>query len=280
METALTERSTRVVSFAKLRRAAQRRQRGEFLVEGANSVRSALATDVARVVLVRDDEQGRHAAILDATRERGVEILTITSRAADKLADTSTSPGIFAVCDLLDTTVEQIVGAAAPIASIAVGVDLADPGNVGTLIRTADAMGCAGVVLAGTAAVDPHNGKAVRASAGSVFHVPVARGHNVLDVIGMMRSAGFAVLATAADGELSLDDADGVLTGRTAWMFGNEAHGLSDDIRAAADHRISIPIRGRAESLNIAAAAAICLYSSARAQNARPGHDRSSPGAE
>ncbi|GGF30406.1 TrmH family RNA methyltransferase [Williamsia phyllosphaerae] len=270
MDAALTERSTRVVSFAKLHRAGERRDRREFLVEGANSVRAALDSNVARTLLVREDEQSRHTMILDDARASGVEILTVTARAADKMADTSTSPGIFAVCDLLDASLEQIIDAADARATIAVGVDIADPGNAGTLIRTADAMGCAGVVLVGAAAVDPHNGKAVRASAGSVFHIPVARRADAVEVIGVLRSAGFAVLATAADGELSLDDADTVLSGRATWLFGNEAHGLSDEVLATADHRVSIPIRGRAESLNIAAAAAMCLYSSARAQHSGP----------
>ncbi|MGU3294828.1 TrmH family RNA methyltransferase [Williamsia sp. M5A3_1d] len=265
MDPALTERSTRVVSFAKLHRAGERRERGEFLVEGANSVRAALDSRVARIVLVREDEQSRHAAMLDDARAAGIENLTVTSRAADKLADTSTSPGIFAVCDLLDASLEQILDAAGAASTIAVGVDIADPGNAGTLIRTADAMGCAGVVLVGTGAVDPHNGKAVRASAGSVFHIPVARVQDPHAVVDALRAAGFAVLATAADGELSLDAADAVLSTRAAWLFGNEAHGLPADLLAAADHRVSIPIHGRAESLNIAAAAAVCLYASARA---------------
>lgn len=276
MDAALTERSTRVVSFAKLHRAGERRDRREFLVEGANSVRAALDTGVARTLLVREDEQSRHTEILDDARAAGIETLTVTTRAADKLADTSTSPGIFAVCDLLDASLEQIIDAAGARATIAVGVDIADPGNAGTLIRTADAMGCAGVVLVGAAAVDPHNGKAVRASAGSVFHIPVARRADAVEVIEMLRTAGFAVLATAADGELSLDHADTVLSERATWLFGNEAHGLSDEVLAAADHRVSIPIRGRAESLNIAAAAAMCLYSSARAQHSSPrGRDSS-----
>lgn len=233
-------------------------------------MRAALDSGAVRILLVREDEQSRHTTILDDARAAGVETLTVTARAADKLADTSTSPGIFAVCDLLDASLEQIVDAAGVQAAIAVGVDIADPGNAGTLIRTADAMGCAGVVLVGAGAVDPHNGKAVRASAGSFFHIPVARRTDALEVIDTLRSAGFVVLATAADGELSLDDADTVLSGRATWLFGNEAHGLADEVSAAADHRVSIPIRGRAESLNIAAAAAMCLYSSARAQHSSP----------
>jgi TrmH family RNA methyltransferase len=267
VDAALTERSTRVVSFAKLHRASERRDRAEFLIEGTNAVRSALDVGVARTVLVRVDEEFRHADVLDMARTAGIEILLVTARAADKLAETSTTPGLFAICDLLDASPADIIDRAGPTATVAVGVDISDPGNAGTLIRTADAMGCAGVLLVGSSSVDPHNGKAVRASAGSVFHIPVARAQDPQAIVDALRAAGIAVLATAADGELSLDDADAVLASGVAWLFGNEAHGLPNDLLTAADHRVSIPIRGRAESLNIAAAAAVCLYSSARASN-------------
>ncbi len=129
------------------------------------------------------------------------------------------------------------------------------------------------MLLAGDA-VDVHNGKCVRASAGSVFHLPVARDRDVSGALAALHDAGYTVLATAADGEVSLDDldaagADGLLAGRVAWLFGNEAHGLPPEVAAAADHRVAIPIRGRAESLNIAAAAAMCLYVSARVRAVR-----------
>jgi TrmH family RNA methyltransferase len=142
-------------------------------------------------------------------------------------------------------------------------VDTSEPGNAGALIRTADAMGADAVVLAGDG-VDPYNGKCLRASAGSVFALPVIEEPDVPTLVAALRSAGLNLLATTVDGELSLDDAD--LTAPTAWIFGSEAHGLSAEVAALADARVRIPMRGSTESLNIAAAAAICLYRSARAQ--------------
>jgi TrmH family RNA methyltransferase len=123
------------------------------------------------------------------------------------------------------------------------------------------------VVLTGSS-VDPYNGKAVRASVGSLFHLPLAVGAGTAEVVGALQAAGVGVLAADGAGELDLDDAvdDGLLTGPTAWLFGNEAWGLPDDVAALADHRVRIPIHGRAESLNLATAAAVCLYASARAQ--------------
>jgi TrmH family RNA methyltransferase len=140
-----------------------------------------------------------------------------------------------------------------------------DPGNLGTIIRTADAAGADGVLLDG--GVDAYNGKAVRASAGSVFHLPVVD-CAADELLVRARSIGLAALATTGAGRLDLDDLadDGVLAQPTVWLFGSEARGLPESVLDAADHTVRIPIRGRAESLNVASAAAVCLYASARAQ--------------
>jgi TrmH family RNA methyltransferase len=148
---------------------------------------------------------------------------------------------------------------------VAVAVEISEPGNAGTLIRVADAMGADAVVLAGHS-VDPYNGKCLRASAGSIFSIPVVYGTEVSDaaaVVDALSQAGLQVLATTVDGELSLDEAG--LAAPTAWLLGPEAHGLPADLAGRASHRVHIPMPGSAESLNVASAAAICLYQSARA---------------
>lgn len=259
----LTERSSRVVSFAKLHRGAERRERGEFLVEGANAVASALVTGRAQTVLVGEDSADRYVDLVATAAGQGVAVLVLTARAVGKLADATTPPGVFAVCALLDVQLAEVLDAAPRL--LAVAVEPREPGNLGTIIRTADAMGADAVVILGDA-VDPHNGKCVRASAGSVFHLPIARERSVSAGLAALGDAGLTLLATSADGETVLTDAGRLLAGRTAWLFGNEAHGLPEAVAAVADHRVSIPIRGRAESLNLATAAAICLYESARAQ--------------
>ncbi|MDN5547139.1 MAG: RNA methyltransferase, partial [Rhodococcus sp. (in: high G+C Gram-positive bacteria)] len=152
-----------------------------------------------------------------------------------------------------------------------VPVEVNEPGNAGTVIRIADAVGADAAILAGDS-VDPHNGKVVRSSAGSLFHLPVVRDRDTVSVIEQIHAAGIQILATAADGEVDLDEADELLSKPTAWLFGNEAHGLDPAIAAQADHRVRIPIHGRAESLNLATAAAICLYASARVQNRATDH--------
>lgn len=259
----LSERSSRVVSYAKLQRASVRRDEGQFLVEGANSVDAALATHRAELVLVSEDEEHRHMETVAVARGHNVPVVGLTARAAQKLSEATTPPGIFAVCTLLDADLATVLQRRPTL--LAVAVEPREPGNAGTLIRTADAMGADAVVFLGDA-VDPHNGKCVRASAGSLFHLPIVRERDTDAALGELSAAGISLVATAADGELPLDDAAKVLAEPTAWLFGNEAHGLPSDVVAAADHRVAIPIRGRAESLNLAAAAAICLYESARVQ--------------
>ena len=146
---------------------------------------------------------------------------------------------------------------------LAVPVGISEPGNAGTLIRVADAMGADAVVLAGPS-VDPFNGKCLRASAGSIFTIPVVSEPDAVSVVTALKEAGLQVLATALDGEVSLDDAE--LSVPTAWLFGPEAHGLPREVADLATTGVRIPMAGSAESLNVALAAAICLYESARSR--------------
>ena len=139
------------------------------------------------------------------------------------------------------------------------------PGQAGTLIGTAGAAGADAVVLAGNS-VDVYNPKTVRASVGSVFHLPLAVEPDPAAAVRAARAAGLQVLAADGAGELDLDHADDVLARPTAWLFGNEAWGLPAELAELADHRVRIPLHGRAESLNLSTAAALCLFASARSQ--------------
>ena len=188
------------------------------------------------------------------------DVQLVTDRAAKALSDTVTPVGLIAVCRLPESSLDDVLAAGPRV--VAVAVQLSEPGNAGTLIRTADAMGADAVVLAGNA-VDPYNSKCLRASAGSIFSIPVLSEPDEAAVVARLQHAGLQVLATTIDGEASLDHVD--LAPPTAWLFGPEAHGLPAELAAAADHRVHIPMSGGAESLNIAAAASICLYQSARA---------------
>jgi TrmH family RNA methyltransferase len=223
-------------------------------------------SEAARFGSVRElfftaDALDRHESLIASIEAGGARVFPITDRAAKALSDTVTPQGLIAVTELVDVPIDRALAGKPRL--VAVPVEMAEPGNAGTIIRVADAAGADSVVLLGDS-VDPHNGKCVRASAGSVFHLPIARERSIEDGIDGLRRAGLTVVATAADGEVDLDDADELLEQPTAWLFGNEAHGLSLPVAQAADHRIRIPIHGRAESLNLATAAALCLYASAR----------------
>ena len=251
------------------RRLARRVSRAEqrlFLAEGPQAVREALAVpgcvrEVFAVPGAADDRPDLHAAATAA----GVPWQPVDEAALGSLAETVHPQGVVAVCGFLDEPFGDLVARGADL--LAVCADVRDPGNAGTVIRCADAAGAGGVVLTGSS-VDPYNGKAVRASAGSLFHVPLAVEPGTADAVAALRRAGLTVLAADGAGEIDLDDAadDGLLAGRTAWLFGNEAWGLPEQVAALADHRVRIPIHGRAESLNLATAAAVCLYASARGQ--------------
>jgi TrmH family RNA methyltransferase len=198
----------------------------------------------------------RHPELTSAAAE-------ISAKDAAALSETVTPQGLVAVCRLVQPTVNHLLES--PVTLLAVLVEPNDPGNLGTIIRTADAAGADAVVLDG--GVDPYNGKAVRASAGSIFHLPVISCAAEGLLAGTAR-VGMQALATTGDGTSDLDGLvdDGMLSRPSVWLFGTEAHGLPNSVLEAADRTVRIPIYGRAESLNLAAAAAVCLYASARAQ--------------
>jgi RNA methyltransferase, TrmH family len=257
-----TERTPRVVAARRLTRRAGRDAAGQFLAEGPQAVREALAHHPPpRELFVTDAAAGRHADLVERAQSTGVPVSPVTDRAAAALSETTTPPGIVALCRTLDVPLATALAGAPRL--VVLLADIRDPGNAGTVLRTADAAGADAVVLAGDS-VDPYNGKAVRASAGSLFHLPIVRGAPLRDALAAARAAGLTVLAADGAGEQDLTAIP--LTGPTAWLFGNEAWGLPAELGALADARVRIPISPRAESLNLAAAAAICLFASATTQ--------------
>jgi len=245
-----------VVAAVKLHRPIVRRREARFLAEGPNLVEAALRRGLVCEVFATESALERFGSLLN-----GTPVHMVTERAAKALSDTVTPVGLVAVCSVPQTSLDAVLAGSPGLTAVA--VEISEPGNAGTLIRVADAMGADAVVLAGHS-VDPYNGKCLRASAGSIFSLPVINESDAAAAVAAQSSAGLQVLATTVDGELSLDDAE--LTAPTAWLFGPEAHGLSPELAAMADHRVHIPMPGRAESLNISSAASICLYQSARAR--------------
>jgi RNA methyltransferase, TrmH family len=239
---------------------------GLFLAEGPQAVREALAAGAVEDLFGTIEGYGRSRALVEKANDLGVPVWPVTESGLATLTDTVTPQGVVALCrQLHHDDLAPVLSDETRLVVVLAGV--ADPGNAGTVLRTADAAG-ASVVVFGEGSVDPYNGKCVRASAGSIFHLDVVRGVKPAAAIAILRQAGLTVLAADVRGATDLDElADaGGLRGRTAWVFGSEAHGLPADVAEAADQRVKVGLYGLAESLNLAAAAAVCLYSSARAQ--------------
>jgi len=260
------------------------------VAEGPQCVREALtahlaARDAGTPAVVAelyadDDVLARHPDLAEAVRRARLPVRQASPEVLAALTDTVTPQGIVAVCSLVDVTLETAVAAATEAGRpglVAVLAQVRDPGNAGTVIRAADAAGADAVVLT-ESSVDVHNPKCVRSTAGSLFHLPVVNGVPLERAVTQLRSAGLLVLAADGDGPDDLDDlldaaaagGPGGLAGPVAWIFGNEAWGLPEADRALADRVVRVPVHGRAESLNLATAATVCLYASARAQRRSP----------
>jgi RNA methyltransferase, TrmH family len=266
-------RSPRVKSARQLTKRALRQRARSFLAEGPQAVGEALAAgDVVTQLFVTAAAQPRHTGLIELAAGQGADVHLVSGEVMTELAQTITPQGVLAVCRFVDVPL-----AAVPAGSrlVVVLANVRDPGNAGTVLRTADAAGAGGVIFAGSS-VDPYNSKCVRASAGSLFHLPVVTGIPVDEAVRVLRDRGLQVLAADGGAATTLDDLQsaGQLGRPTAWLLGNEAWGLPADVLDLADEAIAVPIYGRAESLNLAAAAAVCLYASARAQvpAARSGH--------
>ncbi|OON82219.1 TrmH family RNA methyltransferase [Streptomyces tsukubensis] len=258
-------RSPRVVAARRLAKRSFRGKERRFLAEGPQAVREAAGHLVE--VYVTPDAEERHAELVAAARAAGVPVLLASDEVIAEMSDTVTPQGIIGLCRFLDVPLGDVLRAGPKL--VAVLANVRDPGNAGTVLRCADAAGADAVILT-DASVDLYNPKCVRASVGSLFHLPVAVGVPVERAVDALRDAGVRILAAdgAGEGDLDTELDRGTMSTPTAWVFGNEAWGLPEETRALADAVVRVPIHGKAESLNLATAAAVCLYASARAQRA------------
>jgi RNA methyltransferase, TrmH family len=264
-------RSPRVKAARSLAKRALRERYRLFLAEGPQAVQEALgrgAADGSAIteLFVTAAARSRHAGLVEDVARTAAPVHLVSVDVMAELAQTVTPQGLLAVCRFIDIPLAELA-ATSPLL-VAVLANVRDPGNAGTVLRTADAAGAQGVIFA-DASVDAYNSKCVRSSAGSLFHLPLVVGASVAETVTALRDAGLSVLAAEGSAAQRLDelDGDGRLALPTAWLFGNEAWGLPAELVALADDAVAVPIYGRAESLNLAAAAAVCLYASARAQH-------------
>lgn len=259
-------RSPRVRAVAKLAKRAARDETGVFLLEGPQAVAEALTfrPDLVIELFATPTALERYPDIAAAAVAADVEVEFVTEAVLESMADTVTPQGFVAVCHQFPISVKDIFAKEPRL--IAILEEVRDPGNAGTIIRAADAAGADAVIFTGRS-VDLYNPKVVRASTGSIFHLPVAVGATLEDVRGRVQAAGLQLLAADVKGDDLLAARNGgLLAAPTAWLFGNEARGLTDEDLAKVDRSISVPLYGHAESMNLATAASVCLYESAFAQ--------------
>lgn len=271
-------RSQRVRRIAALSGRSARRREGRIRVEGPQAVRALLEArpELALEVHVTARADADHPELADAARAadipvRPTEDAIIRAMVREDAAGAGAlvSPqGVIALARQPETADPAAALAALPASgpvTLLVLHEVRDPGNVGTLIRTADAAGADAVILTPTCA-DPFGPKAIRASVGSVFHLPLVQGAAIDGLLPALREHGIASAATSGYADAELFAAP--LPERIAWILGNEARGLDEQTLAAAELAIRIPLEGRAESLNVHTAATVCLFETLRRRRA------------
>jgi len=250
-------KNPRVAEALKLRKRGLREARREFLVEGPQAAGEAIGPGGGLSVLFHTSDEGLHR-VVGRARAAGVPLVEVSDEVVRHLTSTVTPQGLVGVARFVDVPLAELP----PDLPLAVVLHaVRDPGNAGTVLRSADAAG-AGAVVFTSSSVDVYNLKAVRSSAGSLFHLPVVREVSVEDAVAELRGRGLAVYAATAGGDRDLYSLD--LTGPVAFLFGNEAWGLPEEVAALADATVRVPISPRAESLNLAAAATVCLFEAVR----------------
>jgi TrmH family RNA methyltransferase len=257
---ALTIRSTKVSNALELLNKRDRELRSEFLVEGAHGVEEVIAANLAKQIFVTKEFALANNVLMSKAANARITIFETDPIAIEKLSETLSPQGIVAVAAYVakDLEKEDLLNAN----FVVVLSNVREPGNAGSIIRVADAAGADLVIFAGTC-VDPHNGKVVRSSAGSIFNVKVRQADDVAETLRALTQTNHNIYIADGNAQLSWSDID--LKNPVAWVLGNEAWGVSNE-DAPVGQRVAIPIYGKAESLNVATAAALCLYETAKSR--------------
>ena len=241
-----------------------------FLLEGPHLVEMALRSGTPMQEIFFTGDYASHGGgdqLLRQAARTGTRMFQVTGPILARLSDTETPQGIVAIASYRPISLDAITPRKVPLFAVIDGIQ--DPGNLGTIIRTADAAGADAVILL-PGSCDAFMPKAIRSSAGSLLTVPIVYSdHHAL--VPLLRKRSVRLCVTDVHASPTLYSAD--LSGPLAFVFGNEAHGASEEILRAADIRVKIPIFGKAESLNVAAAAAVCMYEAVRQRTTIP-HDR------
>ena len=259
-------KAKKVRGVAQLAKKDARSETGLFLLEGVQGLKEALAHPSLIVELFATEEAvERNSELFDALEDAGVSVQLATAQVLKAMCDTETPQGVVAVCKQLDVSLDSVLAKRPRL--IAFLSNVRDPGNAGTVLRAADAAGADAVVFSAES-VDVYNPKVVRSTTGSLFHLPIVLGVSIEEAIDKFQAAGLQVFAANGGGESLPELGPEVLAAPTVWVMGNEAWGFEDSTLTLVDRQVGLPLYGKAESLNLATAASVCLYASAFAQNA------------
>jgi TrmH family RNA methyltransferase len=264
--TITSRRNARILEARKLKQRLHREKQGRFLLEGIRGIEDALSTG-ARIyeVLISPYlfRNSRGAALYENLVAAGIEAYGVTQEVLEHVADTDTPQGAVAIVGIPDS---ELCLHGSPL--ILLAERIRDPGNLGTLIRSADAFGLSGVILSGDV-VDPFNAKCIRATMGSILRVPLVSFKRIEDSIEFLKRHEFSVVAADAKADTMCYDYD--FRGRCGIVVGSEAHGLADKVLRLCDSTVRIPMTGDAESLNAGVAGSVLMYEAYRQRRSDEG---------
>ncbi|WP_201305409.1 TrmH family RNA methyltransferase [Paenibacillus puerhi] len=254
----------RVKQWAELQSRKGRDKSGRFLIEGLHLVEEALESELIppEVVVYAEDRKSVCASLLAKAKAAGIECVAVAESVLAKCTDTLTPQPVFAVVPKLPWRLSDLmqVKAGEPPALVIAIDGMQDPGNLGTIIRSADAVGASGIVL-GKGTVDLYNPKTVRSTMGSLFHLPIVAA-DLTECLPQAAEAGIQVVGTSLQGAVPMYECD--LRPATWIVIGNEGQGVSEAVSELVERHVLIPMQGRAESLNAAMAATVMLFEAAR----------------
>ena len=267
LESSITSvQNARVKAWAQLLDKKGRDKQGQFIIEGVHLVQEALESGAAieTLVVAEDRQHELPDGLLKQAVDAGIECIAVSEQVLAKCTDTLTPQAAFAVLSKLDWSLDDFMRADS-VGLVVVIDGIQDPGNLGTIIRSADAVGATGVLL-GRGTVDLYNPKTVRSTMGSLFHLPIVQG-DLRDALPQAASQGIAIVTTSLQGKRSCYEYD---FRQPVWfVVGNEGQGVSAEVSALATEHILIPMQGQAESLNAAMAATVVLFEAMRQRGIR-----------
>jgi TrmH family RNA methyltransferase len=250
------------------REAARRRHTGDLLLDGDHLMAEADAAGlpirhVAIAASRWENPQDAAGSLALRLEQRGKEVAAVPASVLAALSPVRTPSGIVALAARPSASLDRLLAAPAPL--LLVAIDIQDPGNLGALVRAAEAAGATGLIASGESA-DPFGWKALRGAMGSAFRLPIVAGTDPLDLLPRLRAHRIRTLAMMPGGGTSLYEA--TLQGPLAVLLGSEGQGLAPALAAAADQAITIPMRAPVESLNVSVAGALLLFEAARQRGA------------